>query len=67
MVLGSTRILCLEKWASAWVTNSVGGVVPHPLRKAVVLDPLEMGEAATREEPKSRSKERAAVSNMLGR
>ena len=62
----STTTLFSAKRASAWATSSLEGVVPHPLKRAAALNPLEMGEAATREEPKPRNKERAAV-NMLGR
>jgi len=60
----STIILFSAKWASAWVINPLEGVVPHSLLRAVVLNLLETEEAATREGPKPRNKERAVVNNI---
>jgi len=57
--------LCWAKWASAWSTNSLEGTEPQARIRAVALTPLEMGEAATRVEPKLRNKERAALKNIL--
>ena len=57
----STVTLLLAKSASAWMTNSSEGTKPHPLRRVVAL---EMMEAATKEEPKLRNNERAAVNNI---
>lgn len=60
----SNRTLFSTKSALAWVVNPLEGVVPHSLLRAVMLNPLETEEAATREEPKPSSKERAAVNNI---